>query len=451
MRDGTRLALGISTLAILAACGGSGDTLFGSDDGGGDSGTGDAGGAGDSGNPADGGPSDGASTPDATADASPPPDAAADAGVCAPLAAGATDVYVDSRFTGSPATGARACPLPTILKGMAAAALLSGTRTVHVAGSTPALVYGETSAVPVAANVILQGDGPAKTVLNAAGTCGSGICAVMLAGGGTIDGIAVTSPGASGGDGIVAAHASPAPVVKNVTANGCKGSGVLALGAIELGPNIVASNNGAQGVQSPAAANGLVHVVAGANSFDGNAANGVNIDGAATLSFEGGTASGNTFNGVRLFGVNAPAALTAHTIAGLTATLNKNTGISVFNSQSLTLRSSKLLTNANLGLFYIYAQGTALDLGPPGSTGGNVFGGATVADRNGKAGVYLCRARGAATQSAEGNSWAACPPTQTSMAACDVMPSAYTDVAYATAPATTPGAPVVATTCTVGP
>jgi hypothetical protein len=428
----TRFALGLSTLAILAACGGADGTIGSADAGGVD-----AAGAGDAGNAVD----------SSTADATTTPDASAEAGLCAPLAAGATDVYVDSRFTGTSATGASACPFPTIVQGMTAAAGLTGTRTVHVAGSTPALVYKETGAVTVTANVILQGDGPSKTVVNAAGPCGAGTCAVMVAGGGTIDGVSVTSPGATGGDGIVADLASPAPIVKHVAANGSKGSGVLALGATVLGPNIVANNNGAQGLQSPVGATGVVHVLGGANSFDNNAANGVNIDGAATLIFDGGTASGNALNGVRLAGAVGAGAVSSHVITGLTALLNKNTGISASNGQSLALRSSKLLTNTTYGLFYRYAAGSVLDLGAA-SAGGNVFGGASIASRNAKAGIYLCASRGAGTQPADGDSWGTCPPTQTSLAGCDVAPSTYADVAYAPAVA---GNPAVATSCTIGP
>jgi hypothetical protein len=84
----------------------------------------------------------------------------------------------------------------------------------------------------------------------------------------------------------------------------------------------------------------------------------------------------------------------------------------------------------------------------PHLPGGNSFGVATVAGRNTKAGIYLCNSRGPSTQPAEGDVFAACAPTQTSLAARDASPPSYTDVAYAPA---VPGDPVVAGTCTVGP
>jgi hypothetical protein len=448
MHPRTFLSFGFSTLGFLAAaCGGSGfDNNFGGegDGGAGDSAAGDSG-LGDS-SFMDGGGTADASTTDATRDAN------VDAGVCGPLLPGTTDVYVDSRFMGSPATGSKVCPLPTILDGITAAAALTGTRIVHVAGDTIPIVYDEADTVMVGANVILRGDGPAKTVLNAAGSCGSDKCAVMIEGGGTIEGFTVASPGGSGGDGIVANHTSPPPIVRTVTASGSKLSGVVALGAIDLGPNIVANQNGAQGIESVAAATGLVRIRAGANSFDLNGANGVNIDGAAVLRFEGGTASDNALSGIRLFGgavsLGSPP---AHAITSLTASRNGNTGISVFTQQSLTLRSSTLLANTNVGLAYFYALGTELDIGPNGGAGANVFGSATLAYRNGKAGIYLCRSRGVATQEAAGDSWSTCAPTSVAVSGCDTMPSQYVDVAYAPAPATPAGDPVIAAPCSVGP
>ena len=448
MHPRTFLSLGFSTLGFLAAaCGGSGfDNNFGGDgDGGaGDSAAGDSA-LGDSSSMDGGGTAD-ATTVDATKDAT------VDAAVCGPLPPGTTDVYVDPRFMGPSATGSKACPLPTILEGITAAAALTGTRIVHVAGDTTPIVYDESDTVMVGANVVLRGDGPAKTVLNASGSCGSNKCAVMIEGGGVIEGFTVASPGGSGGDGIVANHTSPPPIVRNVTASGSKLSGVVALGAIELGPNIVANQNGAQGIESVAAATGIVRIRAGANSFDLNGANGVNIDGAAVLRFEGGTASDNVLSGIRLFGASTTiGSPPAHAITGLTASRNGSAGILVFNPQSLTLRSSTLLANTNVGLVYFYALGTVLDIGPNGGAGGNVFGSATLAYRNGKAGIYLCRSRGVATQEAGGDSWSACAPTSVAVSGCDTMPASYVDVAYAPANATPAGDPVVAAPCTVGP
>jgi hypothetical protein len=363
-----------------------------------------------------------------------------DGNPCAPLTTIATDVYVDQRFTGVAPTGVAACPFTTIAAGIAAAAGLAGTRTVHVAGAAPALVYAEAAPVAVAANLVIQGDGPAKTTISASGVCGAGTCAVGVAGGGTLDGFTVVS---SGGDGIRTEAAAPAPIVKNVSASGSKGNGIVALGGATLGPNIVASNNGGQGVASTGAT-GAVHVVAGANAFDNNGANGIDVEGAA-LTFEGGSATGNGFNGIRFGGVGGLG--NTHTVTALVAK-NNNTGISSFGSQNLTVRSSTLVTNKFEGLLFNYAAGYTLDLGKTGDAGGNVFGGATIATRNAKAGIYLCKSLGAGTQAAEGNSFAACPPTQTSLAGCDVAPAAYADVAYAPAVA---GDPVVATACSVGP
>jgi hypothetical protein len=365
-----------------------------------------------------------------------------DGNACVPLANNATDVYVDQRYTGANPTGVAACPLPTISAGMAAAATLSGTRTVHVAGATPALVYNEPIRVLVGANVILQGDGPTKTTISASGAGAGGPCAVHVQGGAVLDGFTVVSPG---GDGVRADTLIPAPIVKNVSAIGSTGNGIVALGAIEIGPNVVASNNGGQGVSSTGTT-GVVHVIGagGSNAFDGNGANGIDIEG-ATLQFEGGKATNNTFNGIR-FGL--PGAIgTTHTVTGLVAK-NNNAGIASFNGQNLKIRSSDLLANKTYGLQYNYAAGYTLDLGVANDTGGNTFGGAAVATNNPKAGIYLCNSRGAGTQPARGNAFAACPPTHMAVAGCAATPAAYADVAYAPAAV---GDPVIAAACTVGP
>ncbi len=413
----------------LAGCGGSDGAVIGGDDA--------------------GAADDGATGRDATSDATSTSDAApidgggdgtsSDSGPCVALASNATDVYVDKRYAGATSTGTAACPFTTILAGISAAASLTGSRTVHVAGAVPTLVYAESAPVAVNTNVTLLGDGPAKTKISASGTCGAGTCAVMVNGGGVVDGFTIV---ASTGDGIAAALTSPAPIVRNVAASGSMGNGILALGAIVLGPNIVVSNNGGQGVSSTGT--GVVHVINGTNVFDSNGANGINLEGGATLQFDGGSAAGNRFNGIR-FG--ATGSLATQTITGLVATGNAS-GVSAFGGQSIMLRSSSLLTNSNYGLFYSYAIGSVLDLGVANGLGANVFGGATVAKRNTKAGMYLCRSRGPATQVAAGDMFAACAPTQTTLAGCDVAPSAYTDVAYAPAVA---GDPVAANPCSIGP
>jgi hypothetical protein len=366
-----------------------------------------------------------------------------DGSPCVPLASDATDVYVDQRYTGTTSTGVAWCPFTTIAAGMTAAATLPGTRTVHVAGGTPALVYDEADRILVGANLILRGDGPTMTTISASGAGAGATCAVHVAGGGALDGFTVVSPG---GDGI-RANGNPAPVVKNVSAIGSKNNGIVALGAIELGPNIVASKNGVntggQGVSSTGTGV-VVHVVAGANAFENNGANGIDVEG-ATLQFEGGLTAGNGFNGIR-FGLAGDVAATS-TITGLISK-NNNTGISSFGGQNLKIRSSNLLSNKIYGLLYNHAAGYTLDLGRTNDAGGNTFGGATVATRSPKAGIYLCKSPGAGTVPAEGNTFAACPPTQTSVAACGTDPAAYADVAYFGAVA---GAPATTGACTVGP
>jgi hypothetical protein len=360
---------------------------------------------------------------------------------CVPLAANATDVYVDKRFVGGMSTGVAGCPFTTILAGISAAQTLSGRPVVHVAGDSPPLNYSEVGAV-LMSHEILLGDGPAKTTISASGACGTGTCAVMVNGAGVLDGFTVVSPL---GDGIVTALSNPPPSVRNVAATGSKGSGIVAMGAVDLGPNIVASKNGAQGVASTGT--GLVHVISGgsaSNAFDSNGANGINIEG-ATLRFDGGNARANTLNGIRFGAVGSAA--TTHMIFGLVAVGNKDSGISSVDGQNLTIRSSWLTENTNYGLNYTYGVASSiLNLGTGADLGNNTFGGFIA--RNARAGIYLCRSRGTGTQPAEGDSFASCPPTQTVLTGCTSAPGSYTDVAYAP---NVPGNPVTSVGCMVGP
>lgn len=423
----------IPVLAVLAiSCGGSAFETGGPDSGV-DSGVHDSG-AGDS-------PSADTGTADAGTDGSSPP---VDAGVCAPLTNADTTIYVDSRYTGTAPTGAMACPLPTIQKGLTAARTLGGTRTVSVAGSTPALIYDETNSLDVTADITLAGGGVLTTTISASGPCTvgstSGTCAVRVAAGGVLQGFTVTSPG---GDGVWTATGAPTPVVHDVAADGSKNDGIVAYASVNLGPNISASNNGNAGVESPAGATGVVHVILGLNGFDGNAGNGIDLSGGATLDFEGGTANEN-FQGIRI-DTMPPG---SHTITALTAKANSGPGVVIYGGQTLKVRASSFLGNGASGLYYAYANGSTLDLGTSTDSGGNVFGGKS--SRNTTAGLTLCNAP--AAQPADGDSWVNCPPTQAAIACGGSASSNYTDVAYQYQSGVTGTGPgPIAGSCSIGP
>ncbi len=389
---------------------------------------------------------------DSTAsDSSPSPDGPAppvEAGTCAPLTGASTDIYVDSRFTGTPATGAQACPLHTIQLGLAAAKTLGGPRTVHVAGNSPALVYDENGPLTIGPGITLEGSGALQTTINASGSCSAtsmmGTCAVLVEGGGIVDGFTIISPN---GDGIwtLPPASAPIPLVRNVAASTSKGNGIVALGSVTLGPNIGANSNGGSGVESPAGSTGTVHVLAGLNGFSQNKGNGIDLSGGATLTFEGGTASGNG-QGIRI--ATTPAA--SHTITGLTAKNNTGPGgVVVYGGQILKLRSSTLVSNTGSGLLYNYMNGSTLDIGTGSESGSNTFGGMTQSQRNGVAGVMLCGAP--AIQPADGDSWSVCPPTQTAVV-CGVSASTgYTDVAYQYANGIVSTGGPISGSCSVGP
>jgi len=379
-------------------------------------------------------------------DTTPPPGDAP----CSPLPTGAGDVYVDKRYAGKSPTGTVTCPFTTIQEGITAAAKLPGLRVIHVAGdSGGGLVYNETGSLFIDHNVTLRGDGPGRTIIVASGVCGSTNCAINLSGAATLDSFTVTNPS---GDGVLAGTTAPAPIIRNVTAENSKANGIFAQGAIELGPNVSANKNGLAGVYSPAGATGILRVAAsgGANAFDFNGTHGINVEGAAVLNFEGGTASNNTNHGVRLTGpvvTTGGGTPTIHSITSLTAKKNGGAGIAAFTGQSIKLRSSILTNNIVYGLAFSFALGSSLDLGLAGDKGGNLFGGASGTNKNGKAAIRLCNSRGTATQPADGNTWSACPPTQTGLSSCDPAPTSYFDVAYSSSG----GDPVVTSSCTGGP
>jgi hypothetical protein len=387
---------------------------------------------------------DDGSKPDAEKKDAAPVDAGVDA--CTPLSPTAKDVYVDQRNTATTPTGTEGCPFPTILQGTTEAAALTalGTVTVHVSGATPALVYAETDAVTVQGNVNLVGEGARFVTISSNGTCGTGTCAVQVAAGGVLDGFTVTS---TMGDGIVTAAGPPAATVRNLVATGSKGNGVLALGAIEVGPNIGLDANGASGLESPMGANGKLHVVLGLNTFDDNTDNGIDVSGGAYLEFEGGSASGN-LQGIRLGGATVGG---AHAISGLIAKKNLGpAGLVAYGGQTLTVALSTFLGNANVGLYYEYAGTGALAIS--GSSGKNVFGTATTANNNAHGGLQLCGSptvAGASLVNANGDAFSMCPPVQ-AKATCGTVLAGYSDVIYDTTVSLTP--PVVDTTgCSTTP
>ncbi len=399
---------------------------------------------GDSAGPVDGAPADAATdATDASSLEASGSDSSApvDAGPCLPLTAADTDIYVDSRFTGTPATGAQSCPLHTIQAGLSAAKSLGGPRTVHVAGAVPSLVYDETGPLVIGPDITLLGAGALQTTISASGPCASGAtgtCAVLVESG-LVDGFTITCPG---GDGVWITSPSGVPIVRNVAANGSTGNGIVAFASVTLGPNIDASNNGGSGVESPASATGQLHVVAGINGFNGNKENGIDLSGAATLLFEGGTANNNA-QGIRLS--SSPPG--SHSITGLTAKNNSGPGgLVVYGGQTLELRASTLVGNTASGLLYYYLSGSTLDLGTSSSAGNNVFGGSSQTDHNGVAGVTLCGAP--SSQLAAGDSWSSCPPSQSPVVCGAAKTSPYADVAYQSSVA---GLNPVMGSCTVGP
>ena len=386
----------------------------------------------------DSGASSDAGASDAPTDSSAPALDAPSDGSCHPLTAADTDIYVDSRFAGMPQTGALACPLHTILEGITAANALGAPRTVHVAGSTPALVYAESSAVTVGAGITLLGAGALQTTLSASGTCMTGTCAVLVKAGGIVDGLTVVSPN---GDGIWTASGNTAPSCATSRPAAPRATASWSWATSSSDQHLRQQQRRlrrriALGGRGHVAHRGRrEHVQLRPRQRRG-------FSGSAALDFEGGTANGNG-QGIRIAG-NPPA---SHSTTGLTAKGNTGPGaVVVYGGQTLKLRSSVLVGNTNTGMIYDYVNGSTLDLGTIADSGGNTFGGMSAADRNGTSGVMLCGAPLA--QLAVGDSWASCPPSQVAVMCGGSASSTYADVLYESS---VTGVNPVSGACGVGP
>jgi len=352
-----------------------------------------------------------------------------DAG-CGALSATATDVYVDKAST-KPSVGTVECPLKTIKEATDLAAV-SG-RKIHVKGGGSSLAtYNETGSLHVKGGVTLVGDGSASTKIVAVGGCAEGTCAVEVAAGATLDGFAISSTG----HGIVTVDGGTDATVKNVLVTGGE-DGILVLGPAVLGGNVQANKNVKSGLHGKGGK--TIKVSGTGNEFNENDLNGIVIEGNARLELNGGMANSNKSHGVHLKSTTVASTSGRHTITGLTANSNGRSsagtviaaanGIVLEITGSLTLRSTKLLTNSHHGLV-VMIGGNTIDIG----SGGNTFGVATVATRNAHAGVCLENTGAAGSIPASGNSWSTCPlvgaPTQTEITANCNAYATQVDIAY---------------------
>jgi len=352
-------------------------------------------------------------------------------GQCTAIDHASTTVVVDAAAP-SGGKGSSGCPFRTLTEA-ANASLGSGVnRVVWVRTGT----YVEMTTIRIRTGETYRSDGSGlvKVSSNATTSCASGeTCAFQLAGGATLDGILVE--GGSAANGIVASGATgAAPVIRNTTVKAVPKDGIVVVGnGASLGPNTHADANGWSGMMIR---NGSVSVNGVGNTFNGNkggfysgttyiAGSGIHVRGGSNLSVDGGTSANSNANGVFF---DAGGSSGTQTISQLTAMSNRSIGVHVPKGWQVVLRKSYLNKNGSYGLLVSYDASTLVDLGAVGSPGGNTFG--TASTRNGRAGIFLCRSGRTATQTAEGNTWTACPPTQASVANCDTLPPAYVDVAF---------------------
>ena len=355
-----------------------------------------------------------------------------DAG-CGTLSATATDVYVDKAST-KPSVGTLDCPFKTIKEATDLAAV-SG-RKIHVKGGGSSLTtYNETGALQVKGGVTLLGDGAASTKIVAAGGCGEGMCAVEVAAGATVDGFNI----ASTGNGIVTLDGGTDATVKNVLVTGGE-NGVVVLGPAALTGNVQSNKNTKSGLFGKGTK--TIKVSGTGNEFNENEINGIVIEGSARLELTGGTANSNKSHGVHLKSTTVATSTGRHTISGLTANSNGRSssgtvistanGLVLENTGSLTLRSSKLLTNSHHGVV-VFIGGNTFDI----ASGGNTFGvGTPTTARNAHAGICLENTGATGSIGANGNSWNACSglvttaPTQTETTGNCTAYSTQVDIAY---------------------
>jgi hypothetical protein len=376
----------------------------------------------------------------ATFDAAPPPPDAAppDAMGCGTLPADPIDVYVD-QTSAMPSTGTQTCPFLTIAEATALTAPAT-TRMIHVAGSTPPLVYDEAAVVVVRPGEHLSGDGEATTRITGGSQCTIASCAVSVRGG-TLSGVTVVS---ATGIAVEIPIGADGSTLTNVTARDSEDDGLYVRASATLA-NVTSRSNGRHGLS---ARNGTIDITN--SSFDQNDNDGIFADRDVVINFTGGTASGNDSDGIFLQDSSTVTGALLHTLTDIQVIGNLSYGIYATGTASLIVRSTTMRQN-EAGLVFAYGTSNTLDVGTGAQPGNNVFGGATPTQRNIRAGLCLENSGATGSQVAEGDSWASCPPTQGLVPSftCHAL-NTYADVGYV--PDDSGGPPVAPpASCTVGP
>lgn len=329
---------------------------------------------------------------------------------CKPVAVNG-DLYVDSNTVVKTPNGSEGCPFPSIVQAVDVAADSTGARVIHVQGgsSAAARLYAEPALIKLRAGLTLVADtGPSSVRITGKGSCTAATqtfpCVMQMEPGSTLDGFVVDAAGPR--DAIVAtAGGADSVVIKNSGVTGASAEltiGLRAYGSLVLGPGFQAQNNARDGVHTFGA--GTIRVVAGgkANLFSKNGGSGLNLEG-GVLVLTNAVASDNGVYGVRI----ASSTAGTHTLDGLEARNNVDAGVYVESAASIKMRSSALTGN-KIGLLGRNGAANFIDLGSPASLGNNVFGGKTA--KNTVAGICFANVRDGGG-SADGNSWATCPPS----------------------------------------
>lgn len=372
----------------------------------------------------------------------------AEAGPTCATALAPTDTVleVDQSYKGGASNGTKTCPFVTVTAALKART--GATKTIHVKGdATTPVVYDEPSSLEMWADLKLSGDGPGATVIKAVGPCLTTTCAILVKGAGVVEGLRVES---STGNAIVAQSFGGRVTIRNVVATNAGLAGIVATADVQLGPDLKANGNKGAGVHSTGTTAAMILVSDSGNEFSSNGTHGILVSGGARLAIEGAaTIDKNAQDGVALEGnlVAGPGAgEDRHFVNKLSAAGNGRAGLSALHGPKLSINQSTFAQNA-MGLYYDFDGKPVgnLNLGLPPVLAGIVFGGATAANNNKSAGVFLCGATGAVV--AGGNKWSKCAPTSATLSTCTATPSAYSDVVLANAS----GGSLSAPDCLVGP
>ncbi len=365
---------------------------------------------------------------------------------CGVLPVDPVDVFVDARSTASMQLGTASCPFLTISEALALPPP-TAPRRVHVKGGVPAVDYIEPRLLVLPPQLTLEGDGAERVTIGGVGGGGSCAivvspsCTVSVAGGATLRDLTVTS---ATGSAIEVKSGTGAARIEGVIATRAKQIGFAVRADVVLDHALALDNDG-DGLDARTAI-----VTVRDSEFRLNTGHGLDLDTGATLDLTGAKIHNNGGGGILLHNGTQFAPL-AHAVTDADIQQNLFAGIDVASNASLTLRGTTMFQN-EFGVLYQVGPSNTLDVGTGVEPGNNVFAGATLVNRNARAGLCMQSTRATPTQLVEGNHWRGCPPAQKKITGpfCSSN-NGYSDIAYVPVVASSAAPAVAPVACSVGP